>query len=53
MLYLGWCPANGLMSIGQATVYGITFAICSLSSSIEASAKAHAKIHFPKDSHVR
>ena len=37
MLYLGCCLANGLMSIGQASVYGITFAIYSLSSSIEAS----------------
>ena len=37
MLYLGCRLANGLMSIGQASVYGITFAICSLSSSIEAS----------------
>ena len=37
MRYLGCHLVNGLMSIGQASVYGITFAICSLSSSIEAS----------------
>ena len=37
MLYLGCRLANGLMSIGQASVYGIKFATCSLSSSIEAS----------------
>ena len=37
MLYLGCAIANGLMSVGQASVYGILFAICSLSISIEAS----------------
>ena len=39
MLYLRRRLADGLMSIGQASVYGIRFAICSLSSSIEASVK--------------
>ena len=39
MLYLARPLADGLMPIGQASVYGIGFAICSLSSSIEASLK--------------
>ena len=46
MLYLGCRLANGLMSIGQASVYGITFALCSLSSSIEASVK-HMQRYIP------